>query len=100
MHWYGGTIGGSFQGYTIGNILSAQFYDAALRAHPAIPAEIAAGKFETLHGWLRENIYVHGRKLQADALVERATGKAMSIAPYITYLREKYGALYRLPAAA
>jgi carboxypeptidase Taq len=98
VHWYGGTIGGSFQGYTIGNILSAQFYAAALGAHPEITSDIATGKFETLHGWLRENIYVHGRKLQADALVERATGKAMSIVPYIAYLLGKYGALYDLPA--
>ena len=26
VHWYAGTVGGAFQGYTIGNILSAQFY--------------------------------------------------------------------------
>ncbi len=34
VHWYGGAIGGAFQGYTIGNILSAQFYEQALIAHP------------------------------------------------------------------
>ena len=37
VHWYSGRIGGGFQSYTIGNILSAQFYAAALQAHPAIP---------------------------------------------------------------
>jgi carboxypeptidase Taq len=98
VHWYYGTVGGGFQGYAIGNILSAQFYAAALGAHPEIPAEIARGEFETLHGWLRENVYRHGRKFQPDDLVKRATGKPMSIAPYIAYLRGKYGALYRLPA--
>ena len=41
VHWYAGAIGGGFQGYTIGNILSAQFYDAAVKAHPEIPREIA-----------------------------------------------------------
>jgi carboxypeptidase Taq len=35
VHWYGvGTVGGGFQSYTIGNILSAQFCDAAVKAHP------------------------------------------------------------------
>jgi len=97
VHWYGGTVGGSFQGYAIGNILSAQFYAAALSAHPEITGEIAKGEFETLHGWLRGNIYAPGRKFQADELVKRATGKAMSIAPYIAYLRGKYGQLYDLP---
>jgi carboxypeptidase Taq len=98
VHWYSGGLGGSFQSYTIGNILSAQFYDAALRAHPAIPAEIKAGRFDTLHGWLRTNIYAHGRKYGVHDLVKRATGKPMRIEPYIGYLKTKYGALYDLSA--
>ena len=71
VHWFGGTIGGSFQGYTLGNIMSAQFYEAALKAHPDIPAEIAQGQFATLHGWLKENIYQHGSKYTAAELLER-----------------------------
>jgi carboxypeptidase Taq len=100
VHWFSGGIGGAFQGYTIGNILSAQFYAAALAANPQIPGEIARGEFGTLHAWLRENIYRHGRKFTPNALVERATGAPMSLRPYIAYLREKYGALYDLPAGA
>jgi carboxypeptidase Taq len=44
VHWFAGIIGGAFQGYTLGNILSGQFYAAALKAHPEIPAEIGEGK--------------------------------------------------------
>ncbi|MPZ37283.1 MAG: carboxypeptidase M32 [Rhizobiales bacterium] len=100
VHWYGGGIGGAFQGYTIGNILSAQFYAAAVKAHPAIPSEIAAGEFRTLHRWLTENLYRHGRKFAPNDLIKRATGEPMSMRPYLAYLRNKYGELYRLPAAA
>ncbi len=96
VHWYGGMIGGVFQGYTLGNILSAQFYESAMRAHPGIEGDIAQGKFDTLHSWLRENIYEHGRKFTADELVHRATGEPMNIQPYIRYLRRKYGELYKL----
>ena len=96
VHWYAGIIGGSFQGYTLGNILSAQFYSAALKAHPSIPDEVKQGKFSTLHGWLRENIYCHGSKFTASEIIERATGSSLRIEPYITYLRNKYGALYSL----
>ena len=63
VHWYGGWIGGTFQGYTLGNILSAMFYEKALAAHPAIPAEIRQGRFGTLHGWLKENIYQYGSQI-------------------------------------
>jgi carboxypeptidase Taq len=96
VHWYAGGLGGSFQSYTIGNILSAQFYDAALRAHPAIPIDIKSGEFGTLHSWLKANIYRHGRKFGVDDLVQRATGQPMSIEPYIGYLKIKYGKLYDL----
>jgi len=99
VHWYAGSIGGAFQSYTIGNILSAQFYAAALEAYPEIPREIEAGKFGTLHAWLKERLYRHGRKYSPDELVKRATGEEMSMRPYLAYLRAKYGELYRLSAS-
>lgn len=92
VHWYGGLIGGGFQSYTIGNILASQFYGAALARHPSIPSEISAGKFGTLHDWLIENIYRHGRKYDPAQLVERVTGGPMSIVPYLDYLTHKYAA--------
>jgi len=94
VHWYAGKIGGAFQGYTLGNIMSAQFFDAALQAHPEILDEIEAGEFGTLHGWLVENVYRHGRKYTPSELVERVTGGPLSVEPYIWYLRTKYGELY------
>jgi carboxypeptidase Taq len=98
VHWYSGAIGGSFQGYTIGNILSAQFFAAAVKANPEIPKEIAAGRFATLHNWLRTHLYQHGRKFTPNEIVERATGSAINVQPYLDYLHRKYGELYRLPA--
>ncbi len=96
VHWFGGIIGGSFQGYTLGNIMSAQFYDAALKAHPEISAEIARGQFGTLHGWLKDSIYQHGSKYTASELLERVTGSGLQTEPLIRYLRAKYGELYSL----
>jgi carboxypeptidase Taq len=94
VHWFSGCIGGAFHSYTIGNVLSAQFYAAALRAHPEIPGEIGEGRFGTLRGWLETNLYSHGRKFKADEMVRRATGKPMTIRPYMEYLGRKYGELY------
>lgn len=96
VHWYAGIVGGSFQGYTLGNVMSALFFDRALQVHPNIPAEIAKGEFGTLHGWLKENIYRHGRKFTANELIERVTGGPLTIEPYIRYLCAKYGEIYSL----
>ncbi len=96
VHWYGGTIGGSFQGYTLGNILTAQFYQAALQAHPEIPNKITQGKFNTLLTWLQTNIYRYGSKYTAPELIKRVTGEALQVEPYIQYLKTKYGELYAL----
>jgi carboxypeptidase Taq len=96
VHWFDGKIGGAFQGYSLGNILSAQFYNAALQAHPEIPQELSRGRTGVLLNWLQENIYRHGRKFTANELVQRITGGQISIQPYIQYLRTKYGSLYDL----
>ena len=96
VHWFAGPVGGQFQGYALGNVLSAQFFAAAVRARPAIPGEMARGEFGTLHDWLRENVYAHGAKYTPAELVERVTGAPMGIEPYMAYLEGKYGPLYGL----
>jgi carboxypeptidase Taq len=96
VHWYGGWIGGAFQGYTLGNVLGVQFFQAAQLAHPEILGEVQHGSFGTLHGWLKDNIYHHGRKFTASELVERSTGKPVSAEPYLAYLRKKFGELYQV----
>lgn len=95
VHWTFG-IGGMFQGYTLGNILSAQYYDAALKANPSIPAEIERGQFKTLHRWLQDNIYQHGRKYTATELTRKVTGHDLSLEPYMHYLKDKFGEIYGL----
>jgi carboxypeptidase Taq len=100
VHWYAAGVGCLFHSYTIGNVLSAQFFAAALRAHPEIPAQIRKGDLRTLKTWLDQNLYRHGRKFAPEEIVRRATGEAITIKPYIAYLRAKYGELYDLPPAA
>jgi carboxypeptidase Taq len=95
VHWFSGGVGGAFQSYTIGNILSAQLYAAACRAYPQIPNEIAVGLFSTLHDWLKDNLYRHGRKYRPNELIERLVG-GLSVQPYLAYLRSKFGEIYRL----
>jgi len=96
VHWYSGQIGGVFQGYTLGNILSAHFFAEAVKANPGIPGEIRNGEFATLRRWLTEAIYRHGAKYTAPELVKRVTGGDLTIEPYLDYLWGKFQPLYGL----
>ena len=96
VHWYAGTIGGSFQGYTIGNVMSAQIYDAALANNPAIAQDIATGNYRSLLTWLQQHLYATGRRYNAPDTLKRVTGQELSVIPYFAYLRKKYGAIYSL----
>lgn len=96
VHWYHGTIGGSFQGYTLGNLVAAQVFAAARRAMPNLAERIRAGELTTLHEWLRKSIYQYGRVLSAPELVQRVTGAELSVGPLMNYLSTKYGAIYKL----
>lgn len=90
VHWFGGAIGGAFQCYTLGNILSAQFFEAATRAQPCIEDDMARGQFGALHDWLSGNLYRFGRAREPQQLIENAIGGPLDIKPYMNYLRRKY----------
>jgi carboxypeptidase Taq len=92
VHWSSGL--GGFQGYALGNIIAGQLWEAILAAHPDLPEAIARGEFGVLREWLRANVHRHGRKFEPAALVERATGKPLSIDPYLAYLRGKFSGIY------
>lgn len=96
VHWFCELIGGLFQGYTLGNVMSAQFFAAANRAEPGIEQEIARGDTSRLHRWLTEHIYRHGSTYAPAELVTLATGKALAIDDYVAYLTSKFGDLYGL----
>ncbi len=96
VHWYSLSIGGMFQGYTLGNLMSAQFLDAVLVDRPNIFAGIETGDFTVLHDWLKSHIYYHGRKFTAAETIDRVTGKSLGTQPLIDYFRRKYGEIYQL----
>ena len=93
VHWSAGLFG-YFPTYALGNLLSVQYYNAAIAAHPSIPDEIANGKFDTLLTWLNTNIHQHGRKFTGQELTQRITGESIQSDDYMTYLNDKYREVY------
>ncbi len=94
IHWSGGL--GSFIGYSVGNIVSGQLWQAAQDALGDLRALMRAGEFSPLLGWLRENLHQRGRIYTTDEMLRRTTGHGLDPAPYIAYVQGKYQEIYRL----
>jgi carboxypeptidase Taq len=95
IHWSGGGFG-SFPGYTVGNVMSAQFLEAARRDVSGLDDALAGGEYKPLLDWLTENIYRHGRAYSATELLERTTGSDLHVQPYLNYLNAKFSEIYDL----
>ena len=95
VHWSMVSMG-YFPTYTLGNLYSAQFFDAAKRAIPGLEDGFATGEFEPLRTWLNENIHKQGRRHLPADLCEVVTGSPLSADYLMDYLEGKLGAIYGL----
>jgi len=99
IHWSGISFGG-FPGYTLGNVIGAQLMETVREAIPDLDDQIAAGEFGSLHGWLKENVWRHGRKFTPGELLHRITGRSLEAEPWIRYVQHKFAEIYDLDLAA
>lgn len=95
IHWSLGHIG-YFPTYTLGNLYSAQFFEAFEKSHPEWENKLTEGDLAFVANYLKENIHQYGRQFSSAELCQRITGKNLSHEPYIHYLSKKYDALYCL----
>jgi carboxypeptidase Taq len=95
IHWSGGMIG-YFPTYSLGNLVAVQLFDQARADIPALPAQIAAGQFGELLSWLHQNVHRHGRKYTPAELVKRVTGRDLTAANYVAYIKAKFSDIYGL----
>ena len=98
IHWSYVSFG-IFPGYTLGNLIGAQLMEKIRSDTPDLDAQFEAGQFAPLLSWLRKNVHRHGRKFTPNELLERATGRRLSAAPWIAYVQKKFGALYGIKPA-
>jgi len=95
VHWSSGLMG-YFSTYALGNLVSAQLWERINADIPDLREQIRRGEFSALLGWLREKVHRHGAKFEPQELVQRVTGSKIDPAPYVRYLRSKYGEIYGL----
>ena len=93
IHWAWGELG-YFPTYSLGNLYSASLYNAAKAQVPGLEASIREGRLAPLLEWLRAKVHHQGYRLDAEDVVRQATGRGLTDADFVAYLKAKYGALY------
>ncbi len=95
VHWSAGLFG-YFPTYTLGNLASAQLFDAAKRDISDLDEMFCRGEFRPLLDWLREKVHFYGRCYSGGELVRQATGRELSSHSLIEYLKTKLEPLYEI----
>lgn len=93
IHWSMGAFG-YFPTYALGNLMSAQIFDAASDALVDLQAQISRGEFKPLREWLQANVYHWGRSISAPEIIEWMTKDTISPEPWLKYIRKKYSTIY------
>ncbi len=94
IHWTGGL--GGFIGYSVGNVVAGQIWEAAGRAIDDLPARIARGEFAPLLGFLRRELHELGSRETTEGFLRQVTGEGLTTRPYLAYIRDKFGEVYGL----
>jgi carboxypeptidase Taq len=91
-HWSDGSFG-YFPSYSLGNLYSVLLWNRLRGDLPELDAQIAAGEFAPLLGWLREHIHRDGAMVDAEPLIEQVTGSGLRHEPFVDHLWAKYSQL-------
>ena len=95
VHWSGGLIG-YFPTYSLGNLIAGQLWAKARADIPDLDDRLAAGELGPLREWLGENVHRFGARYTTSELLQRAGLGEISVAPFVSYLKEKLGRVYQL----
>jgi carboxypeptidase Taq len=89
IHWSHGSFG-YFPTYSLGSFYAAHFFHQAQKDIIGLKEQIAKGDFAPLLKWLRKNIHQYGRRYRSEELCKKVTGKGLTLASFMSYLKDKY----------
>ncbi len=95
VHWAGGSFG-YFSSYTLGNIYSAQFYNAIRKQFSNFDELMKNGELIKINEWLEKNVHKHGKLLTPAEILKSVTGEEINPRHLIEYLENKYKEVYNL----
>lgn len=92
VHWTRGFA--SFQSYTLGHVLAAQFRAAIESSLGSVDEMVRRSAFDELRGWHERNVHAHGQRYATQDLVREATGEGVTPEYFCKYVTAKYGETY------
>ncbi len=95
VHWSGGGFA-AFPSYSLGNILTGIWMEAAESELGNLDRQITEGDFRPLLQFLRHAIHSRGGWDTTEELVQRVSGGPLTPEPYLRRLRVKFNELYDL----
>ncbi len=95
VHWSAAQFG-YFPSYALGNLYGAQIFDTVRKEIPSLDGLMSQGDFDELRNWLKNNIYMHGRKHLAPDMLKMLTGDNLNEDYLIDYIKKKYSQIYGL----
>lgn len=93
IHWAWAEFG-YFPSYTLGNLYAAILYERMRQDLGDLDERLRRGELLPIRDWLVEKVHRVGHLWEAEEIVQRATGQALSTGPLLRYLGERYGTLY------
>ncbi len=88
IHWSMGGLG-YFATYSLGNINSAQLFEAAMK-DPEVHTNFEQANFLPLLEWMQLHIHQHGSCYFPQELMHQATGSPTNPEPYLAHLRKRF----------
>ena len=88
IHWSDGLFG-YFPTYTLGNLISAQFFYIIQKDIGKLD-KINDEKFKEIYNWFNKNIYIKGSQFSSMELVRKVTGEELDSKYFIKYIKEKF----------
>jgi carboxypeptidase Taq len=95
VHWSVGLFG-YFPTYSLGNVYAGCLHAALRKDVPDLDDALAQGDTRPATDWLKAKLQTHGGLRSPQDTITHACGTPPSEQPLITYLTEKFSALYQL----
>ncbi|MFM2392920.1 MAG: hypothetical protein RLZZ546_902 [Bacteroidota bacterium] len=95
VHWSHGSFG-YFPTYTLGSFYAAQFMEKASKDIRGLDSQLKKGNTSELKGWLKKNVFQHGKTYTAEELCKQITGEPLNMRYFMTYVKEKFDQLENL----